>query len=228
MASYRGGSVGSVVEISCVVALGIYLARGRGAMPSEGSTVAAFDKGRPVLTFATAMRAHAANVLRKQDGETRPSAASFSSARHAEVTPLPVIPRIVRRTTLGLNAMLVRAAARTLQAPKRTLIRNVIGGILVGAMIAFAASAVHLRPKETAPLEPAATPFPVSDTPDLTGTEETFARDPESSRVEARGAPFRPVPIRPPATTTRHPRGCSARGSHLATSRTSSHKPTRR
>jgi hypothetical protein len=197
-------------------------------MPSERSTMTAFDKGRPVLTFATAMRAHAANILRKQEGENRPSATPFASTRHAGITSLPVIPHVVRRTTGGPNAMLVRAAARALRAPKGAFVRNVIGGILLGTVIAFATAAVHVRPKETTPVELSPTPLTVSDEPDVTVTEEMFARDPQPLRVEARGPPFQPVPIRPVTTLARHPRGWPARGSHLATSRTFSHKPTRR
>ena len=191
-------------------------------MSSERSTTA-FDKGRPVLTFATAMRGHAAS-LRKQEDPHRPCATISVPTHPAAGSPLPVIPRIVRRTAIGLNAALVRAAARALQGPERAVIRVVGGGILMGFVIAAVVSAVRVWREETPEVAVTSTP------PAAWHIEETdsFARDPPPSRVEVSDPPIRPLPTRPMATPTRRTRGYPIRGNHLATSRTSSHKPTRR
>jgi hypothetical protein len=169
------------------------------------------------------MRAHAAS-LRKQE-DSHPPCATISVLTHpAACSPLPVIPHIVRRTTIGLNAALVRAAAGALRGHGRAVIRVVVGGILMGCVIAIAASAFRVRQEETP--EVAVT----STVPGAwhVGETDAFARDPPPSRVEVSDRPVRPPPTRPLAKPTRRPRGYPTRGNHLATSRTSSHKPTRR
>ena len=193
-------------------------------MSSERSTTA-FDKGRPVLTFATAMQAHAAS-LRKQEDADQPCATISPLTHPAACSALPVIPLVVRRTAIGLNAALVRAAARALRGPERAVLRVVVGGILLGFVIAVAASALRARQQEETP-EVAVT----STVPGAwhIGETDAFARDPPPSRVEASDRPpVRPLPSRPLAAPARRPRGYPTRGNHLATSRTSSHKPTRR
>ena len=96
---------------------------------------AVLERASPVLTFSTGLRLPegAGRAVRKRQDTPTPLPVTRPNVRESRDAALPVIPRIVRRTMLDSDGVLVRAVARAAAAARR----SVLGSMLLVGLVAL-------------------------------------------------------------------------------------------
>jgi hypothetical protein len=154
---------------------------------------AVLERASPVLTFATDMRVtQLRGAGKRQDTITPPPVRHEAASRGAA---LPVIPRIVRRTMLDSDGIVVRGLARMAAAARRSA---VVGMLVVGLVLASlgAFAGVAIRSLSDPPQPASAAPARAAD---ATATEHPLVRAPSAPRVEQAAVDdtaFAPAPTR--------------------------------
>jgi hypothetical protein len=178
-------------------------------------------RARPVLTFATLVGDEAVSSASHRSNTPAPVAMSWSGPLAPLRNDLPVIPRIVRRTTFEQILEPFVRVALTVRRGGGTLLFATLGLATLGAIAGLGMVSL---PDDA----PTAVAVGAGHAFDATASERLLARAPLSIRVDRTIPPPPPQVAVMPARVTPAPSHASVATAHTAKRRTSSSLVTHR